>query len=71
MGFVVKRPSRMKGQCFSQSWAGWTVVFGRAHKVLKELWLLTNKDLTHPESSWGRVECPSFFSIRCEITKIE
>jgi hypothetical protein len=32
MGFVVKRPSNMQGQCFFQSWAGLTSVFGWVQK---------------------------------------
>ena len=28
MGFEVKRPSRMQGQCFLKSWAGQAAIFG-------------------------------------------
>jgi hypothetical protein len=32
MEFVVKRPSRMQGQCFFRSWAGHATIFGQVQK---------------------------------------
>ena len=32
MGFVVKWPSKMQGQCFFRSWTGRTVLFGQIEK---------------------------------------
>ena len=43
MGFVVKWFSKMQGQCFFRSWAGWAAVFGRVQKFRED-----HPDLTTP-----------------------
>jgi hypothetical protein len=36
MGFVIKRPSRLQGQWFFQSWAGRATVLGRVQKKSRQ-----------------------------------
>jgi hypothetical protein len=63
MGFVVKLPSRMQGQCFFWSWAGQAIVFRRVQKISLEG--CPSLDLTPPVVHRGGLNvCHCIVSLR-------